>query len=57
MDYKSRFLPSKMSIKFGFLVCTSSPPPVASALALVFREVGFTELKQSLVFSAYSTWT
>ncbi len=36
-------LPIRMSIKFGFLVCTSSPPPVASALALVFRESKSTE--------------
>ncbi len=41
-----------MSIKYGFLVGTSSPPPVASALALVFREVENTELSQPFAFSA-----
>ncbi len=50
-------LPIKMSIKCGFLVGTSSPPPVASALALVFREVENTELSQPFAFSAYRTWT
>ncbi len=45
-------LPIRMSIKFGFLVGTSSPPPVASALALVFRESKSTELNQLFAFSA-----
>ncbi len=52
MDCKSRLFPIKMSIKFGFLVGTSSPPAVASALALVFRESENTDLTQLFAFSA-----
>ncbi len=50
-------LPIRMSIKYGFLVGTSSPPPVASALALVFRESENTDLTQLFAFSAHRTWT
>ncbi|WP_375704830.1 hypothetical protein, partial [Bartonella sp. AD328YNZD] len=39
-------------IKCGFLVGTSSPPPVASALALVFRELKVLNPSQLFAFSA-----